>query len=85
MIRYRPQKGTLEEALQKERKFTTVNAMLSFVKENTARSFHDFVETGDITVSENFGKDERTDWKETRYVYVKYRGEKYPVGMCSIE
>lgn len=44
----------------------------------------------DLSVGENIGKDNRTDWKETRYVCTKRMGDTIYdipqcIGMCSFE
>jgi hypothetical protein len=86
MIKYRPHRELLCDAMAEEREFETVEEMFDYICDD-----HGFVfQPGDLSISENRGKDSRIDWKETRYVCTKRYGKlvyKYPqcVGMCSLE
>lgn len=49
-----------------------------------------FISYEDLSTSEDYEKDNRIDWKETRYVYTKRIGNELYVipqciGICSIE
>ena len=86
MIKYRPHRGTLVEAMMHEREFETVDEMYSYI----SNDWNGWISPEDLSISENMGKDSRIDWKETRYVCTRRIGnEVYDVpqciGMCSIE
>lgn len=91
IIKYRPHKGTLQEAMSKYKEFATLDEMYEHIVSNQNGS-----DTGmlfskeDLSVGENLGSDDRIGWKETRYVCTsRFGNKKYPVpiciGMCSME
>ena len=54
------------------------------------QDWNGFISFDDLSVGDNIGKDNRIDWKETRYVCTKRIGEDayntpQCIGMCSIE
>ena len=56
----------------------------------TRRIENNLFDKSDLSVTKDLGKDNRIDWKETRYVCVRRMGDdicKTPqcIGMCSIE
>ena len=91
MVKYRPHVMgmTIDEAMEKEQTFSTTDEMFDFlVKE--MEPFGDALSKEDLSVSKNYGKDNRIDWKETRYVCTKRMGEivydtPQCIGYCSIE
>ena len=91
MIKYRPQKGSLAEALKSSKEFSTVEEMYAFIisEWNEFSGIILFMEE-DLSIGENLGRDTRTNWKETRYVCTKRMGDtiyEVPqcIGMCSFE
>ena len=89
MIYYRPHKGTLADAMAQMQIFNTIDEMLDFIVKDW-NVYGDVFTKKDLSVGENEGKDDRIDWKETRYVCTKrMRNEIYDVpqciGMCSFE
>lgn len=91
MVKYRPHKGSLGEAMEQTTEFSSVEEMfIEIVKEWADWSGKTVFEIGDLSLGENLRKDERIDWKETRHVCTKRIGEEiYPtpqcIGICSIE
>lgn len=87
MIKYRPHRGTLADAMLEEREFKSLDEMYDYIIANWGSWL--FTKE-DLSISDNLGKDSRIDWKETRYVGTKRFGDKvYDVpqciGMCSFE
>lgn len=91
MVKYRPHKGNLGEAIEKTIEFKSIEEMFShIVKEWENWNGKTVFEICDLSLSEDLGKDKRTDWKETRHVCTKRIGEDIYtipqcIGMCSIE
>lgn len=86
MVKYRPHKGLLADAMAEMKTFNTVDEMLEYI----ASKYSDYLSKEDLSISDDLGKDHRIDWKETRYVCTKRFGsESYAtpmcIGMCSIE
>ena len=86
MIKFRPHKGCLAEAMNKMKIFDSKEDMFNTIVIN----WDGFISYEDLSISEDYGKDNRIDWKETRYVCTKRIGnETYDVpqciGICSIE
>ena len=86
MIKYRPHRRTLAEAMAEERSFETEEQMLEYVE----AQWNGVFEKEDLVIGDDVGKDNRIDWRETRYVCTRRFGDaKYDVpqciGMCSIE
>ena len=88
MIKYRPNRGSLDEAMAEEITFDSLDEMYNYIvlDWDSGKLFT----KDDLIVSENLGKDERIDWKECRNICTKRMGEKVYdipqcIGMCSIE
>ena len=86
MIKYRPHRRTLGEAMAEEQSFETEEQMLKYVADQWDGVFT----KEDLVIGEDIGKDNRIDWRETRYVCTRRFGDvEYDVpqciGMCSIE
>lgn len=84
MVKYRPHRELLADAMREARLFATVEEMYEWI------ASEGWCSPEDLSISENRGKDSRIDWEETRYVCTKRMGtEVYDVpqciGMCSIE
>lgn len=91
MIKYRPHRGTLADAMLEEREFESLDEMYEYIANvwNSCCLVELFTKD-DLIVSDDFGKDDRIDWKETRYVCTRRMGHTVCdaprcVGMCSIE
>lgn len=86
MIKYRPHTSLLNDALKKSKEFETIDDMYNYV---ISKWNHEFSKD-DLSISEPDIKDQRIDWKETRYICTKRIGKKQYdtpqcIGMCSIE
>lgn len=86
MIKYRPHRGFLSDAMAEMKTFNTLDEMF----EHIVQDWCGYLTTEDLSVTDNLGKDKRIDWEETRYVCTRRIGsESYAtpmcIGMCSIE
>lgn len=86
MIKFRPHRGGLAESMSEMKIFNLKEEMLNAIVTN----WNGFISYEDLSISEDYGKDIRIDWKETRYVCTKRMGNKLYnipqcIGMCSIE
>lgn len=86
MIKYRPHRCTLEDSMHEMKIFKSTQEMFNAI----VQDWNGFISFDDLSVGDNIGKDNRIDWKETRYVCTKRIGEdEYDtpqcIGMCSIE
>lgn len=85
MIKYRPHRGSLDEAMKEMKTFKNIANMLKHIEKESDGA----VSSSDIIISESFGKDERIYWNSWRYVLTKrYGNEKYDtpqaIGMCDL-
>ena len=62
MVMYRPNRGTLSEALEQAREFDSVEAMLNHVCTEHNKEFAWFQITPEEICSERYGSDERIGW-----------------------
>lgn len=91
MIKYRPHKGELDEAMENSRTFNTLEEMYRYIVSDwNSQGFGVLFKEEDLSITENMGNDTRIDWKENRYVCTKRMGtEIYEtpqcIGMCSME
>lgn len=89
MVKYRPHRGMLSESIDGAKEFDTIDQMYDYIL-NDWNTGYDFFDREDLSISEDFGRDERINWKELRYVCTKRFGRDiYDVpqciGYCSIE
>lgn len=89
MVKYRPHRGSLSDAMSVSKEFDTVDQMLKYIVAEWNRGIDAF-DISDLSITEDYGKDKRIDWKENRYVCTRRICEdKYDIpqciGMCSIE
>lgn len=87
MFRYRPHRGSLEDAMKEAREFITMDQMFDYIVNTDP--FH-LLQKEDLSISENLGKDDRIDWSECRNVLTKrYGNDVYDtpqaIGWCSME
>ena len=85
MVKYRPHRGTLEEAMKGYREFNTVEELIQYV----ADSWDGFIDTDDIVIGDVLGSDDRIGWKAYRYVLTKRCGDEIYdtpqcIGMCDL-
>lgn len=79
MIKYRPHKGGLSEAMEHYKEFNTIDEM----KQHIVDYFDGMVKYEDIIIGEIIGEDDRIGWKACRHVCTKAFGsEKYPIPQC---
>jgi len=79
MIKYRPHRGGLDEAMKEYKEFTDIAEMLKHIEQT-----HDgMLTTNDIVIGESLGEDSRIGWKSTRYICTtRYGNEKYSIPQC---
>lgn len=94
MIKYRPHRGSLEDAMQEAREFENYEDMKRHVLREHAIWNTDGVtmfDLDDIVIGDVHGDDDRIGWKNVRYVCVKrYGSDDYMklygcpqcIGMC---
>lgn len=89
MIKYRPHRGSLEDAMKDMQQFNDISDMLWYIERATQGA----VSVNDIVISQSYGEDERIGWKSWRYVCtVRYGDLKYDngnhkpmaIGMCDL-
>lgn len=91
IVKYRPHRGNLYDAMGNAKEFNCLDEMIEFiVSEWNEMGFGDLFTEDDITISDDFGTDDRIDWKETRYILIKRMGTReydnpQCIGYCSIE
>ena len=88
-IKYRPHRGSLKESMEEEKVFSSTKDMIDHIVNDTFMGVK-LYEPDDISIGDNIGKDDRIDWKETRYVLTKRCGKisydiPQAIGMCSFE
>lgn len=86
MIKYRPVRGGLREAMSMSQTFDTIEDMLRFIVDESGV----LISLDDLIVSTPQCNDPRIAWKESRLILTKRYGEtmyEYPqvIGYCSIE
>lgn len=85
-VKYRPQRRYLGEAMNEERTFNNVKEMFEHIEKESCGVY----KAKDMSVSEDYGRDLRIDWSETRYVCISVMGgRRYDtpqcIGFCSLE
>ena len=79
MIKYRPHRSTLADAMSEYKEFSDIKDMLLFIEQ----SHKPFLKASDIVITESHGLDNRIGWNSSRYVCTKQLGdEKYDVPQC---
>lgn len=89
MIKYRPHRSTLSEAMKEAKEFNTVDEMYDYIVSNWNMD-EKLITKENLSIGEKLGKDTRIGWKETRYVFINRIGNEIfsdpqCIGMCSIE
>lgn len=90
MVKYRPNKGSLDEAKKNEREFNDLDEMYDYILLAWNNSDVKLFDKEDLSLSKDIGADNRIGWKETRYICVKRMGSQIYeipqcIGMYSIE
>lgn len=85
-VKYRPHRGSLEDSMQEEKEFKSVEEMFDYISESS----DGMIRVSDLSISDESVADDRINWKETRYVCIKRFGwDEYDtpqcIGMCCIE
>lgn len=86
MINFRPHRGSLKDSMNEVKVYDSKDDMFNDI----VSSWNGSIAYEDLSVSKNYGKDKRIDWKETRYVCTSRVGDEefntpQCIGMCSIE
>jgi len=85
MFKYRPHRGSLDEAMKEANEFITMDHMFDYIVETDPLHI---LQKEDLYISKDHGKDIRIDWSESRYVMAKRYGKNdypLPIGLCSME
>lgn len=84
MVKYRPHR----ESTKDEMEFDTIDHMYDFLL-GYWNYWDAMFDRSDLFVTKDYGKDDRSDWKELRYVCTNRFLNKYDIpkciGYCSIE
>lgn len=85
MIKYRPHRGSLMDAMAEYKEFDTVDDMIQHI----VHEWWGYIDAEDIVIGENRGPDERIGWKAWRYVLTKRVGDDHYdipqcIGMCDL-
>lgn len=79
MIKYRPQRGGLQEAMEQSKEFTDIADMLNYIAECS----NGLIKAKNIVISYSNGEDDRIGWKSWRYVCVtEFGSEHYNIPQC---
>lgn len=89
MIKYRPHKGMLSKSMKDEMEFDNIDQLYDYLLEYW-NYWDKIFEREDLSITKDFGQDDRINWKELRYVCTKRFGENIYdipqcIGSCSIE
>lgn len=83
MIKYRPHRGSLSDAMKEARVFGNIDEMKLFVWDSWNRWMDwcgvkecGFFDLEDIVIGEVLGDDNRIGWKNVRHVCIKRFGDK---------
>lgn len=71
MIKYRPQRGGLDEAMSEMKVFENIADLLDYIVED----WQGYIKIEDICFSKSYGLDGRINWKSWRYVCVSRIGD----------
>ena len=86
MIKYRPHRGSLSDAMKEYREFDNIADMLAYIQQNSSG----LINANNILIGDSLGSDNRVGWKSTRYILVKQYGSEYYeqgpicIGMCDL-
>ena len=76
MIKYRPHRGSLGEAMKEAREFETTEEMKKFIMNDLNNSgFGKLFDINDIVIGDVLGDDDRIGWKNVRHVCIKRIGD----------
>lgn len=86
VIKYRPHRRFLDESMAEAQTFSSIDKMFDYIVSQNPGLFS----KEDLSVGSNWGKDQRIDWSETRYVCTRRFGDEefcFPqcIGFCSME
>lgn len=90
MVRYRPQKSLLSDAMKEAKNFNSIDEMYEYIVREWNHLPFEVMTINDLSIGEIIGNDDRVDWKNCRYVCTKRIGNeiyKTPqcIGICCIE
>lgn len=78
-IKYRPQRGCLEEAMRESREFASIEEMFTTIASESNGLFN----AEDLLIGADVINDERIGWKESRAICTKQYGDlRYDVPQC---
>lgn len=92
MIIFRPQRGTLSEAMAEAKEFKNKEEMFKYISEDWCKIEPNCILPEDIVIKGKFFNDQRNGWEDTRYVctkrigdydYIKLYGCPQCIGMCA--
>ena len=75
MIKYRPHRGSLADAMLEYKEFDDIADMLKHIEQEFP-----YTATSRISITEDVGADTRINWNTTRYV----KANEFVIGMCDL-
>lgn len=79
MIKYRPHRGSLEDAMKEQHLFSDIAEMLKYIEDKSEGT----IKAKNIVLSASLGEDERIEWKSVRNVLTtQYGSIKYSAPIC---
>lgn len=94
MIKYRPQRGSLEEAMKEYREFDTIDEMFDFIIKDWSWYIMCPFTKEDLSIGEDLSIDSRIGWSNTHYIltnrildrnFIEMYGVPQCIGWCCIE
>lgn len=70
MIKYRPHRGSLADAMKEYHEFETIDEMKQYI----VSQHNGMISINDIVITEDYGEDKRIGWKESRHICIKKFG-----------
>ena len=79
MIKYRPHRGSLGDAMAEYKEFNNISDMFEHIKKYWGYA----IRPEDLSISESYGEDKRINWKSYRYILTKQCGDEvFDVPQC---
>ena len=79
MVKYRPHRGSLADAMAEYKEFDSVDEMIHHI----VHEWSGYISAEDISIGENQGADDRIGWKAWRYVLTSRVGDtNYDIPQC---
>ena len=79
MIKYRPHRGSLGDAMAEYKEFNNISDMFKHIKKYWGYA----IRLEDLSISESYGEDKRINWTSYRYILTRQWGDEvYDIPQC---